>query len=135
MLAARGLLKDVDFLSTVSGGGYTGSFLTARLGNDEAYADVGVPMGPTAAIRHLRHHAKYLTAIDLKDRWSMVTATLAGMILNWSAPVFLVALAALGAIALAHREMIPWRTALAGASRDCVSVTILRCWSTPCACG
>ena len=34
VLAARGLLKDVDFLSTVSGGGYTGSFLTARLGHE-----------------------------------------------------------------------------------------------------
>ena len=103
MLAARGLLRDVDFLSTVSGGGYTGSFLTARLGNNEAYADVAGPHGPDpAAIQHLRHHAKYLTAIDLKDRWSMVTATLAGMILNWSAPVFLIALAALGAHLLAR---------------------------------
>src|SRR5262249_29689607 len=32
VLAKRGLLKYVDFLSTVSGGGYTGSFLTVRLG-------------------------------------------------------------------------------------------------------
>jgi hypothetical protein len=31
VLAERNLLKDVDFLSTVSGGGYTGSFLTRRL--------------------------------------------------------------------------------------------------------
>ena len=109
VLAARGLLRDVDFLSTVSGGGYTGSFLTARLGNNEAYADVAGPHGPDpAAIRHLRHHAKYLTAIDLKDRWSMVTATLAGMILNWSAPVFLIALAALGAHLLAYLPGTGW---------------------------
>jgi hypothetical protein len=98
VLAARGLLKDIDFLSTVSGGGYTGSFLTARLGQDEPYDDVAGPHGPDPGpIRYLRYHAKYLTAVDLKDRWSMVTATLAGMILNWSAPVLLVALAALAA--------------------------------------
>jgi len=98
VLAARGLLKDVDFLSTVSGGGYTGSFLTARLGNAEPYSDVAGPHGPDPGpIRYLRHHAKFLTALDLRDRWSMVTATLAGMILNWSAPVLLVALAALAA--------------------------------------
>ena len=98
VLAARGLLKDVDFLSTVSGGGYAGAFLTARLGKDEPYDDVAGPYGPDPdPIRYLRYHAKYLTAADLKDTWSMVTATLAGMILNWSAPVLLVALAALAA--------------------------------------
>jgi hypothetical protein len=102
VLAARGLLRDVDFLSTVSGGGYTGSFLTARLGQNEPYDDVAGPHGPDPSpIRYLRYHAKYLTAVDLKDRWSMVTATLAGMILNWSAPVLLVVLAALSAKQLA----------------------------------
>ena len=103
VLAERGLLKDVDFLSTVSGGGYTGSFLTARLGSKEPYSDVAAPHGPdSAAVSYLRHHAKFLTAIDLRDRWSMVTATLAGMILNWSTPILLVAIAALAAAWLAH---------------------------------
>jgi len=32
VLAKRGLFKDIDFLSTVSGGGYAGSFITTRLG-------------------------------------------------------------------------------------------------------
>jgi hypothetical protein len=92
------LLRDIDFMSTVSGGGYMGSFLTSRLGQNEPYDDVAGPHGPDpSAIRYLRYHAKYLTAVDLKDTWSMVTATLAGMILNWSAPVLLVVLAALAA--------------------------------------
>ena len=98
VLADRGLLRSVDFLSTVSGGGYTGSFLTARLGENEPFADVAGSGGPDPGpIRYLRHHAKYLSAVDLKDRWSMVTATLAGMVLNWSAPVLLIALAAYAA--------------------------------------
>jgi hypothetical protein len=78
VLGARGLLEHVDFLSTVSGGGYTGSFLTATLGDikphDDAaapyaadlapleYKDVARPHGPDPApIRYLRYHAKFLT--------------------------------------------------------------------------
>jgi hypothetical protein len=109
VLAARGLLKDVDFLSTVSGGGYTGSFLTARLGNKENYADVAGPYGPDPEpIKYLRNRAKYLTAVDLKDKWSMVTATLAGMILNWSAPILMVAVAALITSRLDNSSGGPW---------------------------
>jgi len=96
VLAERELLKDVDFLSTVSGGGYTGSFLTARLGAGADQSDVAGPHGPDPKpIRYLRQHAKYLTAIDLKQGWSMVTATFAGMLLNWTAPILLVVAAAL----------------------------------------
>jgi hypothetical protein len=97
VLADRELLKEVDFLSTVSGGGYTGSFLTARLGTGASQRDVAGPYGPDPEpIRYLRHHAKYLTAIDLKQSWSMVTATFAGMVLNWTAPILIIVLAALG---------------------------------------
>ena len=96
VLADRDLLKDVDFLSTVFGGGYTGSFLTARFGTGGTQSDVGGPYGPDPEpIRYLRHHAKYLTAIDLKQGWSMVTATVAGMLLNWTAPILIVVLVAL----------------------------------------
>lgn len=102
VLAERGMLKDVDFLSTVSGGGYTGSFLTTRLGAGWEQGDVASPHGPDPVpIRYLRHHAKYLTAVDLKQSWSMVTATLAGMLLNWTAPVLLIVLAALAATGVA----------------------------------
>jgi hypothetical protein len=120
VLASRGLLKGVDFLSTVSGGGYTGSFLTTRLGTAQAAgADVeqrhralGNPYGPDPdAIRYLRQHAKYLAANDLKQGWSMVTATLAGMLLNWSAPFLVIVLAALVAIEYRDRlPPLPWST-------------------------
>src|SRR5262249_51070668 len=54
VLAERALFKDIDFLSTVSGGGYTGSFLTALLtggpggaGFDDFYREkIGDPYGP-----------------------------------------------------------------------------------------
>lgn len=120
VLAARNLLKDVDFLSTVSGGGYFGSFLTTRLDNKEAHSEVAAPHGPdSAAIRYLRRNVKYMAASNLKERWAMVTATLAGMILNWTAPLFLISLVALVAtcipIGFIHWQLlmfIAWATTL-----------------------
>lgn len=117
VLAGRRLLSDVDFLSTVSGGGYVGSFLTIRLGQDGSQqAHVANPRGPdTASIRYLRQHAKYLSAVNLKQSWSRATSAFAGMLLNWTAPVSLVLLAALLVVELP--VMIPngpgWRLPLA----------------------
>jgi hypothetical protein len=106
VLAERGLFKDVDFLSTVSGGGYTGAFLTTRLGRRQHHSDIASPYGPDPrAIRYLRQHAKYLAAIDLKQSWSMVTATLAGMLLNWSVPILVVIVAAI--LAVEYRTWLP----------------------------
>lgn len=56
VLARQGLLKEVDFMSTVSGGGYMGSFISAH-GIDT--------LGATGdhepeQVRHLRNHSKYL---------------------------------------------------------------------------
>ncbi len=95
VLAAKKLLTHIDFLSTVSGGGYVGSFLTERLGNGATQAEVAAPLGPDPEpVRYLRQNAKFLAARSLKQSWSMVTATLAGMVLNWSAPLLVIALVA-----------------------------------------
>jgi hypothetical protein len=107
VLAGRGLLRDVDFLSTVSGGGYLGAFLTTAIRGVDGESQVAAPRGPdTEPVRHLRRGAKYLAASNLKERWAMVTATLAGMVLNWTAPLFVVALAALAA---SFFPAMPWR--------------------------
>jgi hypothetical protein len=95
VLAKRKLMKYFDFLSTVSGGGYTGSFISSRIGGGAGFEEIASPFGPdTEAIRHVRQNAKYLSAVDLKQRWLMVTGTLAGMIMNWMAPLFVLAAAA-----------------------------------------
>ena len=95
VLAERGLMKYFDFLSTVSGGGYTGSFVTSRIGGAADFDQITNPFGPdTDAIRYLRQNAKYLSAVDLKHRWLMVSGTIAGLIMNWMAPLFVLALAA-----------------------------------------
>lgn len=96
VLAERKLFQQVDYLSTVSGGGYTGSFLSQCLGHGCPESLVASPHGPDPEpIRYLRQHAKFLAARNLKQSWAMVSATLGGMLLNWMAPLFVVTLAAL----------------------------------------
>ncbi len=117
-LAERGRLPYVDFLSTVSGGGYVGGFVTVRMGAESSRpSSIARPHGPDPeAIRYLRSRAKFLTAANLKERWTMVTATLAGMLLNWSAPLLVVALSALATTALAACLPVArlWPVAFAG---------------------
>ena len=97
VLARLGLMREVDFLSTVSGGGYTGSFLSRQIGESKDWRTVAAPHGPdTQPIQQLRQRAKYLTARDLLDAWGMVTATVAGLVMNWTVPMLvLIVLAAL----------------------------------------
>jgi hypothetical protein len=89
-LAQRGLLPQFDYLSTVSGGGYIGSFLTAFL-NSPADGAVGLraselpfrrESGEAEALRYVRHHCKYLTSGSGLGRAAMIAAQLYGMFLN-----------------------------------------------------
>lgn len=106
-LARRGLLPQFDYLSTVSGGGYLGSFLTAYL-NSSADRPTPLPLGLRAnelpfrreageaeALRHIRHHSKYLAMGSFADRARMAGAQLYGMALNGIGVVLLAALLAL----------------------------------------
>ncbi|WP_316227120.1 patatin-like phospholipase family protein [Bradyrhizobium sp. SZCCHNS3052] len=88
VLAERGLMKDFDYLSTVSGGGYTGSLVSSVIGSGGSFEELAKPYGPdTDAVRHVRQNAKYLSAVNLRQRWIMITGTLSGMIMNWIAPL------------------------------------------------
>ena len=99
VLAEKGLMAQVDYLSTVSGGGYTGSVITSRIGGGKQFGDLACPYGPdTEPVRHVRQNAKYLSAADLKERWLLVAGTLAGMMLNWTGPIALLAIAALSTV-------------------------------------
>jgi hypothetical protein len=96
VLSERKILKDIDFLSTVSGGGYTGSFITSRIGSGEPISELGRPFGPdTDAVRHVRQNAKYLAAKNFWGQWDMAAGAIAGLLLNLTGP-----LATLCAIAL-----------------------------------
>ena len=68
-LARQGLLSDVDYLSTVSGGGYFGSFLSCYLDTPNERVGLQSNQYPFRfasndepnSLRHIRNHASYLT--------------------------------------------------------------------------
>ena len=95
-LARRGILPQFDYLSTVSGGGYLGSFLTAFLNSPAPGIGLRADelpfrrdAGEADALRHIRHHGKYLAAGSLWGRVKMIGAQLYGMLLNGLSIVFL----------------------------------------------
>ncbi len=117
-LARCGLLRQFDFLSTVSGGGYVGSWLSAWLfharnrGGDaqsalrEIEAELckppDSPLDPEPQpIRHLRDYSRYMSpelGFLSADTWTLVAAFLRNLILNW-----LVLLPLIGAVLLIPR--------------------------------
>ena len=114
VLSERGLMKDIDYMSTVSGGGYTGSFISSLIGSGIDFDQLARPFGPdTNAVRHIRQNAKYFSAVDLKQRWMMVTGTVAGLVLNWLAPLAVVSLLAICASNI-HFGSDSWAAATSG---------------------
>ncbi|MEM7474337.1 MAG: hypothetical protein AAF483_05035 [Planctomycetota bacterium] len=107
-IAAAGILHKVDYLSTVSGGGYLGSWLSAwiwRRGFDAAeeglkpakYKSLATD-DPVEAreIRHLRLYSNYLAPIPSFfsfDGWILIVNYLRNLFLNMS--IFVMALLAL----------------------------------------
>ncbi len=100
-LAARRLVREIDYMSTVSGGGYFGSFLTALFtrgwvrGVDDAEAVVAgraADAAPFASrvFRHLRDNSRYLAPRGAGDLMVLAATALR----NWvSVQVVLVTLA------------------------------------------
>jgi hypothetical protein len=104
-LAERGLLQGFDYLSTVSGGGYIGSWLTAwtnRAGGLDKVAprlrrDAPPPVaGEPDPIQHLREYNSYLSprggALST-DVWTLGATVLRNILLNWMVLVPLLAFA------------------------------------------
>lgn len=163
-LARRGLLPQFDYLSTVSGGGYLGSFLTAFLNSpapepetkdkpatreeaaekDEAAKLPAIGLRPddlpfrrkggeAEALRHIRHHSKYLASGSIVDRFRMIAAQLYGLVLNGVGVAFLAAL-----FALVERYIRDSRVLEAGWSKVTMALTavaplpqIAALWQTP----
>lgn len=98
VLARRGLLPQFDYLSTVSGGGYFGSFLSCALGTRqpgdtrpttpasarERVEDVFQRQAGTESglVRHLRNHSKYLLHGGAMGRLRILGLLLSGVLWN-----------------------------------------------------
>lgn len=92
VLAQRGLLDRLDYLSTVSGGGYIGSWLTTWRRNDrrpftELFKEPATAQSPEPdPVRFLRSFSSYLSprlGLFSADTWSIVSIYLRNLTLNW----------------------------------------------------
>ena len=95
-LARKGLLGRFDYLSTVSGGGYIGGWLSSwisRTSLARVTADLSArpsdPLTPeTAPVRYLRSFSNYLSprlGLLSADAWTLVATYLRNLLLNWLA--------------------------------------------------
>ncbi len=100
-LAQRGLLDKFDYLSTVSGGGFIGSWLTAwskRAGGlshmvaalrpDARPAEPAAPEAPGTLdpIEHLRDYNSYMSprmGLFSSDTWTLLATIVRNLLLNW----------------------------------------------------
>ncbi len=88
-IARAGLLKHVDYLSTVSGGGYTGACLNSLLSDPERPADaafpleraVGTPEPP--ALQHIRNGSRFLTPGGLLEKVRLPVMIARGTVLSF----------------------------------------------------
>lgn len=106
VLAHRGLLDKFNYLSTVSGGGYIGGWLSAWIkqsGLTSALEDLNKnrQLAPddkrdpeSEPIRHLRQYSNYLTpklGITSADTWTLAATVVRNIFLNWLMLIPLVA--------------------------------------------
>src|SRR6201993_1036600 len=95
-LARCGLLEKFHYLSTVSGGGYIGSWLSAWIKNDpdgirgvvdELKRRPESTLEPEPQpVRHLREFSNYLaprTGLTSVDSWTLIATFVRNMFLNW----------------------------------------------------
>lgn len=95
-LARHGLLGQFDYLSTVSGGGYIGSWLSSWIHHagspEKAFEalkneNVASPLEPEPKpLRHLRQFSNYLTprlGTFSADTWTLIGTFLRNLFLNW----------------------------------------------------
>ena len=122
-LAKLKLLEKLDCLSTVSGGGYIGSWLSAWIRNHpQGLAGVAEalrrkPQSPQEIepnpVTHLRMYSNYLSprlGLLSADSWTLVGTYLRNLILNWL--VLVPFLLALLAIPLLYRALVRTRPAV-----------------------
>lgn len=101
------LLTEFDYLSTVSGGGYIGSWLSAWRKRGDSIDDIekslrakptGKLDGERPEIEHLRSYSNYLTprlGFFSADTWTLIATVIRNMFLNWMILVPMLAVALL----------------------------------------
>lgn len=93
----EGVLKEIDYVSTVSGGGYLGSWFTGWIHrhpgrltgvlNDLTHYRLTSADPEAPAVRHLRDYTSYLapkSGLFSPDRWTLAAIVLRNLLLNWA---------------------------------------------------
>jgi Patatin-like phospholipase len=117
-LARKGLLDQIDYLSTVSGGGYIGGWLSAWIARTSLRQVIAQlrerprrPLDPEPApVRHLRSYSNYLTpkiGVLSADAWTLGATYLRNLFLNWLA--LMPPLAALLSVPLLMAQVVSWQ--------------------------
>ena len=122
VLARRGWLTQVDFLSTVSGGGYLGSFISSTLNHADLRASLkndarSLPFGApgeaeSLALRHLRNHSKYLAEGGWRTGALLAFALLYGVLVSLLLVSPWLALAAAAVVAAFGDALVAGATAM-----------------------
>jgi patatin-like phospholipase len=122
-MADHGYLGEFDYLSTVSGGGYIGSWLTAWIQRVGGLANVAPELRRTAPkpgpgapdpIQHLRDYNNYLTpklGLFSADTWTVAATVIRNMVLNWLVLVPLLLFALMGPRMIVALLQVDWHFA------------------------
>lgn len=115
----RGLLNQLDYVSTVSGGGYVGSWFTGWIkrhpqGLGGVIEELATPAPNSvdpepAPVRHLRDYTSYLaprSGLLSADRWSLAAIIVRNLLLNWS--ILVPAFAALLLLPILNTYAFSW---------------------------
>ena len=105
-LASIGFFERLDYVSTVSGGGYVGGWLQAALANGRRSLDALSMETEPQQVRFLRAYSNYLTprlGLFSGDTWAAVGNTVRNLILNFS----------ILSLSLIAPLYLPWLTAIA----------------------
>ena len=87
-----GVLEKADYLSTVSGGGYTGGYVQTALKNGVPYSE----LFQDKHIKHLKERGSYMVpGAGLKKMWNqflLVVGFLFSLVMSWISPLIIIAL-------------------------------------------
>jgi hypothetical protein len=84
-LNASGALRNVHYLSTVSGGGYIGTAMTVGMslnGGKFPFDKTGQDVGETPETRHLRHNSRYLLQDGARSLIPAAAIYMRGIVMN-----------------------------------------------------
>jgi hypothetical protein len=112
-LAEKGHLAHIDYLSTVSGGGYLGAFISSFLSSNRPDVGPNRNQSPfvrdsqveSAALRHLRNHSKYLIEGSRIARLRVIGQVVYGIFANLLIVCPFILLLATATVALEGEEI------------------------------